>query len=342
VQSLKRRLTMAALIAGCALLLLPAAGQAAQIFGSRLNHDPIFNPCSGLGMTCTIVSFIHPTDPEGDPYSGGAPSDGVITKFRIRASTGISTPVTFRLADISRDPNDDSVATATAAATGPTVLLPANSELLETPIEEFDARVPTKKGQHLAIDALDAQAIYNPGGEKFSYVFGPVLGGEQRQSTEVTGELLVQATLEPDADGDGFGDETQDQCPRQASTHGACDDTAPNIGGLKVRGGKVSYRLSEQAKVSFLLSKKTPGRRVGRKCVAQTKKNRNRRRCPRFKKVRGFGGPGNPGANSLALPKRRKLRPGVYRLKMTATDAAGNKSTKTTTFRIRAKKKKKG
>ena len=34
---------------------------------------------------CTLVSFIHPIDPNGDPYSGGAPVGGVITKFRIRA-----------------------------------------------------------------------------------------------------------------------------------------------------------------------------------------------------------------------------------------------------------------
>jgi hypothetical protein len=32
----------------------------------------------------------------------------------------------------------------------------------------------------------------------------------------------VSAKLEPDADHDGFGDETQDQCPASAATQGAC------------------------------------------------------------------------------------------------------------------------
>jgi hypothetical protein len=32
----------------------------------------------------------------------------------------------------------------------------------------------------------------------------------------------VEALLEPDADNDGFGDETQDECPTDASTQGAC------------------------------------------------------------------------------------------------------------------------
>lgn len=34
--------------------------------------------------------------------------------------------------------------------------------------------------------------------------------------------LSVSATLEPDADGDGFGDETQDQCFTDPTTHGPC------------------------------------------------------------------------------------------------------------------------
>jgi hypothetical protein len=35
-------------------------------------------------------------------------------------------------------------------------------------------------------------------------------------------ELDLSARLEPDADGDGYGDETQDQCPTDPSTHGPC------------------------------------------------------------------------------------------------------------------------
>ena len=34
--------------------------------------------------------------------------------------------------------------------------------------------------------------------------------------------LNLAATVEPDADHDGFGDETQDQCPTNAGTQGAC------------------------------------------------------------------------------------------------------------------------
>ena len=38
--------------------------------------------------------------------------------------------------------------------------------------------------------------------------------------------LNISAVLEPDADQDGFGDETQDQCPANAATQGPCPVTA--------------------------------------------------------------------------------------------------------------------
>ena len=41
----------------------------------------------------------------------------------------------------------------------------------------------------------------------------------------------------------------------------------------------------------------------------------------------------------MTLPNGKKLKPGTYRVTMTVTDAAGNKSTKTTTFKVKKKKK---
>ncbi|HET9198836.1 MAG TPA: hypothetical protein VFN92_11355 [Solirubrobacterales bacterium] len=343
---LKRRLTILVLAASAAMLLVPALAQAATTFGSRLNHDPANSgECEPLG-TCTLVSFIHPSDPNGDPYAGGAPVDGVITKFRIRAYVITEAQqVTFRVADISRpNPGDDETALATAAGSGPTVTLAVNEDALEAPIQEFAGRLPVKKGQHLAIDAGKyVQATVNDSGDKFSYVFSPPLveGSGARGSLEATGELLVQATIEPDADRDGFGDETQDQCASQATTQGPCDLTAPGVSGLKVAGGKVSYNLAEAATVQLQLAKKLPGRKVGRKCVKQTPQNKDRKRCPRFKNVgAAFAGPGAAGQNKVDLPNGKKLKPGFYRLTMTATDAAGNVATKVVTFSIAKKKKK--
>ena len=43
--------------------------------------------------------------------------------------------------------------------------------------------------------------------------------------------VAVSATLEPDADHDGYGDETQDQCPTNATTHDACGGAASSPSG---------------------------------------------------------------------------------------------------------------
>ena len=51
--------------------------------------------------------------------------------------------------------------------------------------------------------------------------------------------LNIQATLEPDADVDGFGDETQDQCPSDATTQGACPGGGGGGGGDGGGGGGV-------------------------------------------------------------------------------------------------------
>ena len=57
--------------------------------------------------------------------------------------------------------------------------------------------------------ALGAAAgIHNSGGA--SYLSSPDF------------ELMVQYSVEPDADHDGFGDETQDKCATNATTHGTC------------------------------------------------------------------------------------------------------------------------
>jgi hypothetical protein len=46
-------------------------------------------------------------------------------------------------------------------------------------------------------------------------------------------QIDVSAVLEPDADHDGFGDETQDQCPTNGSTHGPCPATGQRAAALK-------------------------------------------------------------------------------------------------------------
>ncbi len=312
-----RRLAPTVLAAAIALLALPAGAPAAQIFGSDLLQQPNQTDCEMFGP-CTVAAFVE-VPAEGQLSSAGSPIDGVITSFRLRAVVAAPAQVTLRVADVhpideGEGPNR---ATAAIAGTGPTVTVqPADDEAAP---QSFAARLPVSKGQHLALDGpAGLIATHDSSGSKFSYEFVPQLldGAAASNSTEFLGELLVQATVEPDADGDGFGDETQDGCPSQKTTQGPCDNAKPAISGLRVARGKVFYRLSEASTVSIVVA-----RRVRRRGFRQI--------------GRSFSGPGNQGANRVRLPRARSLRRGAYRVTLTATDVAGNRSVRRAAFKVR-------
>ena len=85
--------------------------------------------------------------------------------------------------------------------------------------------------------------------------------------------------------------------------------------------------------MSFRLEKKFVGRKAGKKCVKQTAANKKKKKCSQFKPVGAvFSGGGAAGPNTVTLPNGKKLKPGSYKLTMTARDVAGNETVATTTF----------
>jgi uncharacterized delta-60 repeat protein len=104
------------------------------------------------------------------------------------------------------------------------------------------------------------------------------------------------------------------------------------------RGTTFRYTLSEAARVVFRIERKGRGRKVGRRCRAQTRKNRKRRRCVRYQRVGSFAQAGKAGRNRKPFSGkigRRRLRPARYRATLTATDPAGNVSKpKRVSFRV--------
>lgn len=95
------------------------------------------------------------------------------------------------------------------------------------------------------------------------------------------------------------------------------------------RGSKLSFTLSEAARVTVEVERKADGRRVKvggkRRCVKRTKANAAKRRCTRYVAVGLLSTPGKSGANTLKLSGKvggRTLRPGRYRLTLTAVDGA--------------------
>lgn len=98
----------------------------------------------------------------------------------------------------------------------------------------FEARIPVLAGDRLGLsgEPFTYMGTDIPG---FAFFCQPMPGGilgaspgnvglnqtaEFKPATE--GAVPLVATIEPDADGDGYGDETQDKCPQSAVTHDPC------------------------------------------------------------------------------------------------------------------------
>jgi hypothetical protein len=95
------------------------------------------------------------------------------------------------------------------------------------------------------------------------------------------------------------------------------------------RGTTFTYRLSEDARVVFTIQRIRKGRRVHKKCVKPTKKNRKKKACKRFKRAGRFAQQASAGVNTKRFSGRigkKKLRPGRYRATLVATDGQGNAS----------------
>ncbi|MGE0027284.1 MAG: choice-of-anchor Q domain-containing protein [Thermoleophilia bacterium] len=93
----------------------------------------------------------------------------------------------------------------------------------------------------------------------------------------------------------------------------------------------LTTHLNEAARIAVTLQHATPGARVGRACVKRTRARRGARRCTRWVTVTPTLATTRAAAGTVRLrllvhPRRGALLPGRYRLRVVATDAAGNRS----------------
>jgi hypothetical protein len=83
-------------------------------------------------------------------------------------------------------------------------------------------------------------------------------------------------------------------------------------------GTTVTYSLSAAGTIEFSVERRLPGRKVGKRCLKPTKANRTKKKCSRFKPVKGsFAHSGQTGQNRFKFSGRiagKGLKPGGYRL----------------------------
>jgi hypothetical protein len=113
----------------------------------------------------------------------------------------------------------------------------------------FAVRIPVPAGVQFGIFSSGGALVCINSGtptDKYSTFSGDVpLGTKAKPSfTEEKAFVALAVKVEPDADGDGFGDETQDACPSNATTQGTCPPASPAPPGGGGSGGGSAATLS--------------------------------------------------------------------------------------------------
>jgi hypothetical protein len=184
-----------------------------------------------------------------------------------------------------------------------------------------------------------------------------VIPGATQPFWSAANEAANAGYVPPSGDG---GNGTNGGSNGGGSSGGGGDRTPPAIRGLAVRphrfavasgptrrsrhsrsapgGATITYTLSEPARLTFLVEGAAAGRKKGRSCVRATHRLRHARPCVFLLRKGALTASGHRGVNRLAFSGRigrRSLSPGRYRLAVTATDSAGNRSAaKTVSFTI--------
>lgn len=186
-------------------------------------------------------SVLHPANAAGTLT---APITGVLVSFTIRklAAPGPWAPVHVRVIH----------------PLAPSLWRPdaASAEVVPSPaggLETFPVRLPVAAGDYLGIEYSAASGAANVYMFESSPYFAQLSVRAPAWSTgdpaeshggAAAWEILLRGRVEPDADADGFGDETQDGCPRLAETKGAC----PRKKCKRKRGTKKKKKTAAAAK----------------------------------------------------------------------------------------------
>jgi len=351
----------ARLASRCALLSLAAlgvfgiiapGGATASVTLGTSDLSPVSSGAECLAP-CTVWPAALPSGQTQAPY------DGVVVRWRVRLQYLQASGGSGRVRVLSRNAGQ-----ITAVRSG-------ESFPLVQGLNEFVDRVPIAAGQTVGFDMpginnpdfSTAVEIREAPGAAFGRATPPLTDGvTQAEPSPLAGyEPLFNAVVEPDADHDGFGDESQDLCPTTAGPVDGCTEPSPPalppasaspaslqspapatdrtppqfLGDVGVHprrllpgGGAVfAFGLSEPARVTISLERVLPGRRVGGSCRKETLGNAKLPRCRRFVAAGVLSDQAGGGNNRVPWAGRihgHPLRPGIYRAVFAAVDAAGN------------------
>ena len=213
-----RGAVLAAAGAACLALAAPAANAAVTVGQISAETDPNNCPPATMLITTTVAS--------GTPYTVPA-GGGVITSWQTAAGPVSGATAKLKVFRATLDANQFLV----VGQSGLQTIVPGDPGGPSQLNGPFPVRIPVQAGDFVSLrpgnsggpcniltgNVTDSSRISQ--GEPdtangLTTAFGPTPNTEQRAN--------VSATLEPDADADGFGDESQDNCVGSGGPQAGC------------------------------------------------------------------------------------------------------------------------
>ena len=325
------RLTALASVSIVAAVAAPSVASASVTIGGDIAVTGAPIQCDPGGGTVCELAQLSLAGAQTE-----APFNGVVVRWRVNGASG---PLALRVLRAAVGFNHTFVSTsglATPATTG---------------VATFPTRQPINAGDHVGIEVGPSSKVSSsaPSPAGASAAVWPATPDGSAAAPLVTGDAVFayNADVEPDADGDGFGDETQDQCPANASTPGPCPPAAPlgttpapdttppalSASGRRAKlskRGSVSFfvmsneRATGQATLSLRVPKAAGAVRFGKRNITLEAGKRTKVSLKLSKR--------NATRVRNALTTKKRL---TAKITLTFEDAAGNATTETLNLRLK-------
>jgi hypothetical protein len=206
------RLLGAGALATACLMAVPVGAGAAATLGET----------AASGITCNTGAQVYT---EVQSSSGPGPSytvpagGGVITSWSHEAGPDAGQTLKLKIYRPTANPNEHSVVGQSPFET-----------ITASALNSFSTRIPVQAGDLLAYTRgpntiMSCLFVTASAGDAVQDAPGADTADAATTSFSAPSTQLrinIAAVLEPDADGDGYGDESQDHCPSNASTQGVC------------------------------------------------------------------------------------------------------------------------
>ena len=208
------------------------------------------NPCAGEGSTTggTLASLAS-----GGSIPAKVPSAGVITRWTFNTNVPIPPGLLNQALKVFR---------STGAPGQYEVIGESAPGPISTGLNTFDTRIPVQAGDFLGASGIFEGTVYtfycltgNPADRYAIFVGSPTKGPVSSISESEGAQSPVVATVEPDADNDGYGDETQDQCPQSAAVQSSCPVVALS-GSVAVRKGLATVLITSNVQAPVTIAGK--------------------------------------------------------------------------------------